>query len=841
MMSRWFRDNGLLRATWQYYWRQPLQALLALFGIALGVAAISAMDSVYEQASLSHERGLSGLYGPARYEITAADGNGLNEQSYVRLRRQWGAIAASPLLRGPVQVARYQLELVGVDPFALAALGVYPQAGESSTGAALERFDISTLLRNPRAVAMGADMAQRLNLTVGDVFEANIAGRQRRLELGLVWQSVGWAEGWILTDIAQAQVWLERQGLLDQILLAEEDTALLTAIEASLTEGVLLRAVDDRRAVQRMSQAFYTNLRAMGLLAWLLGIFLAYNAYALMSRQRWREFAHWRTLGVTPAELVRMLVVDATLLGLVGGLLGVWMGRYLAALLLPAVTTIGAAFYDGAIASSIVPPTAWLKAGLGPLAAWAALLPLALAIYRLRAAQLARDLDEPQQQRSKAKIAAGIGLLSILIAMILRQQLAWGGADSVHLGFAVLFLLFVGYALVVPWLTRVLLQLLPLGERLSAALLRQHLSRQGVAQAAFVIALAAGLGIGVMIQSFRDSVVDWLGQVLWAEHYISVPNGASNSPLTAQRLAELRRVDGVIHAGGVRTSRRQADDGTWYNLNAYALEMESLRRFPLFSGHVNQAYERWQAGEGWFVNEALARLRGIEVGDVIAVQAGAEWVRLPVLAINADYSADEGALVMAWSHYAQRFRDPNLDAMGLVTASGVQWSPVRARVEALLPPETAVRWVSQQGIYQRSLEVFDQTFSVTHAGRWLILLIALVAVAGAMVAMVMAQRPWLGTLRALGVTPAGLMMVIVEQGLILGFVAACLALPLGIGVSWVLAQDIMRVSFGWLLPVKLQWGHMAFIFIQSFVVVIVASLYPAWRWRHENLRQGGGR
>lgn len=834
-------NNGLLRATWQYYWRQPLQALLALFGIALGVAAISAMDSVYEQASLSHERGLSGLYGPARHEITAADGTGLDEQVYVRLRREWGALAASPLLRGPLQVDRYSLELVGVDPFALNALGVDPQADGEGDDQARNRFDISALLQNPRAVAMGADMAQRLNLAVGDTFDANIAGRQQTLELGLVWPSVGWAEGWVLTDIAQAQVWLKRQGLLDQILLTEDNPERLQAITDLLADGVLLRAVDDRRAVQRMSQAFYTNLRAMGLLAWLLGIFLAYNAYALMSRQRWREFAHWRTLGVTPAELLRMLVFDATILGLIGGLLGVWMGRYLAALLLPAVTSIGAAFYDGAIASSIVPPTAWFKAGLGPLAAWAALLPLALAIYRLRAAQLARDLDEPQQQRSKAKIAALIGLLSIVAAMILRQQLAWGGVDSVHLGFTVLFLLFVGYALLVPWSTRWVLQVLPLGERLSAALLRQHLSRQGVAQAAFVIALAAGLGIGVMIQSFRDSVVDWLGQVLWAEHYISVPNGASNSPLTAERLAQLRMVDGVIRAGGVRTSRRQAEDGTWYNLNAYALDMESLRRFPLFSGHMEQAYERWQAGEGWFVNEALARLRGIEVGDVIALQAGSDLVRLPVLAINADYSADEGALVMAWPHYARRFHDPNLDAMGLVTADGQQWPPIRERVEALLPPETAVRWVSQQGIYQRSLEVFDQTFSVTHAGRWLILLIALVAVAGAMVAMVMAQRPWLGTLRALGVTPAGLMLVIVEQGLILGFIAAGLALPLGIGVSWVLAQDIMRVSFGWLLPVQLQWAPMGFIFVQSFIVVLVASVYPAWRWRHENLRQGGGR
>lgn len=836
----------LLLATWRFYWQQPLQALLAFVGIALGVAAINSMDSVHEQASYAHERGLNHLYGPRSMEIVSRDNENIAEQAYAEILRINGRLPLVPWLQGEVRIADQNLDLIGIDPLAPAATALLFQNRADSNQQQLQNAraqtqffsNMSALLNHSQAVAMAAATAERLGLQQGDTFIANVAGLEVSMVLALTWESEGWADRWIVTDIAQAQVWLNRLGQLDKIIYLNQEQRQLGEITThlKLPDNLQIRAVDQYQRVERMSQAFYTNLKAMGLLAWLLGIFLAYNAYALISRQRWEEYAHWRTLGVTPVQLVLVLFIDAAVLGSAGGLLGVICGRYMAAVLLPLVTSVGSYFYGGSIASSVLPAPVWYKALLGPLAAWAALCPLAVSIFRQRAMLLKQNAETTSQHANKTRYLALLGIVALGIAMILRSGLVDVSADSVTLGFAVLFFLFIGYALLVPLGIAVLLRLLPSGERIAPALLRQHLSRQGVAQAAFVIALAAGLGIGVMIQSFRDSVVDWLEQILWADYYISTVSAEQHSVLNGSVLKQLSEMPEITKTGGVRESRHQTKDGRWFNVNAYALDASRLNALPLFDGHVDQAHQRWQSGEGLFINESLANQEQLDVGDVIALKAAAGVVTFPILAVNADYSADEGALVIAWQHYARLFDDANFDAMGMVLNDGVSIDTIKQKLMRILPENADVRWIQQQGVYQRSLEVFDQTFSVTRAGRWLILIIALVAVAGAMTAMVLAQRPWLGTLRALGVTPNGLSAIILEQGLLLALCAALLSLPLGLGVSWVLSQDIMRVSFGWLLPVQIQWNYLVVVILQAILVALVASVYPAWRWRNENLR-----
>src|SRR5439155_1641468 len=56
------------------------------------------------------------------------------------------------------------------------------------------------------------------------------------------------------------------------------------------------------------------------------------------------------------------------------------------------------------------------------------------------------------------------------------------------------------------------------------------LSRTGVAIAALVIAVAATIGVGIMIASFREAVVDWLHGSLRADIYISPPSLVGNRP-----------------------------------------------------------------------------------------------------------------------------------------------------------------------------------------------------------------------------------------------------------------------------------------------------------------------
>ncbi|GAB4187015.1 MAG: ABC transporter permease [Wenzhouxiangellaceae bacterium] len=815
-------------STLKFYQRQPLQLLLALLGIAAGVAAVAAMSTVQRLATSSFEYSLDQIYGPASHEWVAADGR-IDEQYYAAVRRAAGDLSLAPMVSGRVRINGQSLTLVGIDIFSSPALGAW------SEGVAVNQT-AAGLLVDSQAVMMSAAVAQRLGLTVGEHFNARIGGQQRSLYLLQTWDSDGWAEDWLLSDIGAAQQWLAQTGWLDRVLFkprTPEDVAQLRQLlpaTASLVEN------RDRQDSRRMSGAFYLNLQAMGFLAWLLGLFLAYGAYATISRQRWKEFSDWRRLGVTGEELRRLLWAEAALLGLLGGLLGVVAGRLAAQQMLPLVTHAATTLYGGATAVAVSANSQWPLALLGIVAAMAAALPTA-AHLRHEGPLALRRRAHGETVATGWRWSAWAGLFCLTLPPLLLW-LRPGAALAPQIpGFAALTALMMGFALLVPGALRVLLRLLPGRSRPVRALLRDHLHRQGVAQAGLVLALAAGLGIGLMVQSFRQSVDDWLGQVLWADVYLSVPAGEAATPFTAEVLERLAALPGVTEVGGVRRADVLLDDGSQVELLAYQMSPQALAQLPLFAGAHVDAHERWQSGQGVLVNEVLARARGWQVGDQLTLLADGRQLCLPVVGINADYSADAGALVLPWSYYRGWFNDAYLDAVGLSAADAELTAD--AAIRRQLPAATDIRYTRQKEIYQRSLAVFDQTFAVTRAGRGLLLLIALVAVAGAMSAMIIAQQPWLATLRAMGMTPRGLSGLILEQGLTLGLLASVLALPLGMLVSWLLSHDIMRVSFGWLLPMNINLMELLALPLQGALVALLASVYPAWRGRRQWLPGGG--
>ncbi|MCB0088557.1 MAG: hypothetical protein KDE54_11640, partial [Caldilineaceae bacterium] len=81
------------------------------------------------------------------------------------------------------------------------------------------------------------------------------------------------------------------------------------------------------------------------------------------------------------------------------------------------------------------------------------------------------------------------------------------------------------------------------------------LSRTSVAVAALMVAVSVIIGVGVMIGSFRNTVQDWLADVLQADIFVTPPSLTSNqinSTLAPVLLEQLRNFPGIER---VATSR----------------------------------------------------------------------------------------------------------------------------------------------------------------------------------------------------------------------------------------------------------------------------------------------
>ncbi len=100
--------------------------------------------------------------------------------------------------------------------------------------------------------------------------------------------------------------------------------------------------------------------------------------------------------------------------------------------------------------------------------------------------------------------------------------------------------------------------------RMAPRSLTGALSRTVVAIAALRVAVSVTIGVGLMVDSFRSTVVAWLGQTLWGDIYITAPGLTATrtvTPLDPRVVDIARGWPGVARADVLRSVDVGSPDG----------------------------------------------------------------------------------------------------------------------------------------------------------------------------------------------------------------------------------------------------------------------------------------
>ncbi|MBK1727720.1 FtsX-like permease family protein, partial [Halorhodospira neutriphila] len=405
-------------------------------------------------------------------------------------------------------------------------------------------------------------------------------------------------------------------------------------------------------------------------------------------------------------------------------------------------------------------------------------------------------------------------------------------------GFGGLFGLLLGAALAVPWAVRWMAGAAarPAGwiagtpGRMAARGVVAGLSRSGVAATALVIAVAAVIGVSVMIDSFRAGLVDWLDATLTADVYVQAPgpSGQPPPPLDPALAERLAGVEGVTAVGTIRHLRIPAEGGE-IRLRAYDRSGIGELGMP-YKERGAEAWVRFQRGEAVYVTEPFAAHRDLAVGDTLTLTTPAGEQRRPIAAVVKDYTSSEGAVVVSRAFYDAYWADERVTGIAVYLADGA--SPA-ARIEALRAAAGAlgegVRMRSNAEIRQRSLAIFERTFAVTRVLRLLAAVIAAAGVFGALLALALERAREVAVLRALGLTPAQVWGLELGRTGLLGLLAGLLAVPPGLAVAAALTGVINERAFGWSLALELDPLLLGQAVALATAAALLAGLYPAWR------------
>jgi putative ABC transport system permease protein len=862
-------DRGLpllWRAAWRQGARRPGQLALAVVGVALGVAVVVAVDLAAGSAGRAFELSARAVSGRATHQVVAGPA-GLPDGLFVKLAVEAG-VTAAPIVEDWVVLARPPgrpapaaaaprgrggtFHLLGVDPFSEGPLRPYLAAAAPGARPA----DLSPLLLDSAACLLPAAAARELGLRAGDRFWVRAGGDLRPLRLAGTIEPAGAEAGsafadLLVMDVAAAQELLGRQGRLDRIDLllpatAAPGAATAPRIAALLPPGAqLLPAAGRARAALEMTRGFRTNLTALSLLALLCGAFLIYNTMTFSVVQRRPLLGTLRALGVTRGQVLALVLGEAAALAALGTGLGLASGVLLARGLLRLVTrTLNDLYFVVAVRDLALEPASFFAGaaiGIGATLA-AALAPALEAALTPPRAVLSRSLLEARLRRALPRATALGGGLVLLGGLLLAAPAGppgAGGGRGLALAFGGLTAIAVGCALLAPAATVGLMRLLraPLGAlfgyrgRMAAGGVIASLSRTAVAIAALMVAVSVTVGIGVMIDSFRRTVVDWLGGSLQSDLYVSAPagyGGFGGAPIAAELADRAAAVPGVAAVHRVRRVELASPSGP-IRLLAVDADRRRFDGFELLEGDRESLWREVAQGGQAMVSEPYSRRHQVHAGGEVRLPTAAGERSFRVAGVYYDYSSDLGLVLISRRTYLRCWRDPLLSGFSLDLARGAGAGPTARLLRLALGPERPLVIRSRRALERLSLEIFDRTFLITGVLRLLAGLVAAIGVLAALTALELERAREIGVLRAAGVTPGQVWQLITAQTGLMGLAAGLMSLPVGLVLSAIMVYIVNRRSFGWTLRLEVSPAVLAEALLLAVAAALAAGLYPAWR------------
>ncbi|HET9391421.1 MAG TPA: FtsX-like permease family protein [Steroidobacteraceae bacterium] len=827
----------LWAASLRHLMRHPAQLALALLGLSVGVATLVAVDIATASAARAFELSLRAVNGAATHEILGGP-VGIDEQLYVDLRLRNPELGFAPIVAGYASIGGQTMQLVGIDPLASPQF----EAPASGSGGPMGRLDLSRSAQwftQAGTIMMAAATAQELDVGENRPFELDIGGRRATATLiGTIADDQAGYDALILTDIAQAQGWLRLRGRLSRIDVRLPAGAAAgpaeSRLRAQLPPDVQLEPAQGRtRESIDMTSAFTTNLRAMSLLALMVSLLIIYGTISFAVVQRRRVVGILRALGATPGDVLEIVLAEAAVLGAVGAGVGLLLGASIAHALVGLVSqTINDLYFVVSVRQTVLPASSvviallagFLTALVGALvpafeaAAGAPQLGLRRSVLESRAVAVARRL-------ALASVLLGLGS-AIVAASSGRSLLA---------GFGALFMLLLSVAALTPAVLRAAAigaakacaRVSPVG-RLAFSEVAGSLSRTGVAVAALGMAIAAMIGVSIMVGSFRESLRAWLERTIRADVYVTAPGaGGPERRIEPELVGILLRTPGVADYSISRHTQVELA-GEQVELDALQSAAHSRPGLVFVDGDPRSAWSAFASGS-ILVSEPLAWRLRLRAGQQLTIPTGSGARSFRIAGIYREYGNDRGNVMMSLGEFRQLWHDESVTGLGIYLRPDTSSAQVMMRLRAQARGRQALLISSNARLRELSMEIFERTFVITRVLYWLAGGVAAVGLLSALLAWELERSREVGLLRALGLTPAGAALLVEAQAGFMGLMALVVAIPAGFLTALMLILVINRRAFGWQIDLHVSSAQLSNALLLSVAAALAAGVYPAWR------------
>ncbi|MFL5824676.1 MAG: ABC transporter permease [Solirubrobacteraceae bacterium] len=830
---------------------RKVRASLTAIAVIIGVAMVSGTYVLTDTIRAAFSTVFTQAYKNADAVITgkSAIGSGNGSDS----RGQSPSLPASllPRVRALPQVAQASgaiadtAQLVGRDGKVVSSHGAPGLAFSYSPAGA--RFNPLSLVSGnwpaaPNQVAIDANTAGKEHYSVGQrigvvsrgpVQEFRVAGT---VKFGGV-SSLGGATMAIFT-LPEAQILFHKRGLLDQISLAAKPGVspkqLVQAIKPLLPPSSQVRT-GQQQAKQATSDTsdfltiFQDFLLAFGGVALFVGSFVIANTLSITIAQRTRELATLRTLGATRGQVLRSVMLEALVIGVVASIIGLFLGFALAkglnsllvsfginlpqtstvvktrtivvALSVGIVVTLLAALRP-ALRSTRVPPVSAVREGslLPPsrLARFGPPTALAMIVAALAVMVVGTFVDSLSTVQRLLLIGVGALVLLIATAMLaprlVPRLVDWLGWPATRVGGA--------------------------AGRLARRNAERDPARTASTAAALMIGLALVTLVGVLAAGLRDHFDGTVKKTFVANYVVTATDNFTPIGVASQNA--LRNVQGVEVDTGIR-----ADDGKAFSsrISVTGVDPDISKVISVPWQHGSQQTPSQLGADGAFVSKDYARQHHLHVGSAIVVETpSGKRLRLVIRGTTAPRKGETpyGDVTISTQTFDASYQNPQ-NLYTFVNVQGGESAANTARLKAALNGFPDAKVQTKEQFVDNQLSGLNTLLNLLYVLLSLSIIVSLFGIVNTLVLTVFERTRELGMLRAVGMTPRQVRRMIRHESVITALLGAALGIPLGVVAALMLGRAIKYSAFT--VPV----GTLVVFVIAAIIAGLVAAIFPARR------------
>lgn len=794
------------------------RTIVSIIVIAVAAALLVAIAGIYGSITGSVNHLTQSIAGNSDFEITSIADSGMAQDLLPALRHEPGVKTAVPMVRYSVGVGNDRILIVGVD----ASFAQMQSDLQGIIQAQLSQgLPLDGVIAGP---GLGKQRGETLQIgtetqKVSQVVEGDAA---KRLNDGR----------FVVTLLGVAQKLTNRPGRLDSVFIVAQPGIDLRGLHDELAAAVGGRAVvavPQFRAAQSSNAtalASYSTL-LVGFIALVVSGFLIFNSMNTTAAQRRPRIASLRALGGEATALCQDLLIEAALIGLVGGLVGIPVGMLAGMLAIKQLPPILVQSIDARI--DYVTPTLAIPVVLA-LTVCTTLLASGVAaravsrVSPIEAMNPREILTSDENYQAFRRTAGVVGLVCVcaagVVAAMLRDQRAIIAAGLCALGSLAL-----AYWLQI-WIVscaKNLATAMGAAGTLGATVIQRAPRRAWATAMTIALVVAVATATSGSLNNVADAASETFSSLAKADLYISattqdmIPTG----PILPTGLAaRVQRIPGVAQVLPVQYA--------YANLGASRVLMEGAEAgsaTPAFSAMLPDVRERVSRGDGVVISRQLARSLNVGPGQKLEVPSASGPRKVQILQVIDYVTMDAGLIALSLAQMEQWLQRDGATYLEVTFTPNANKQTTFDAVRAAVPSDISVYSGATALTATRGLVAQMGVLAIVT--QWIVAALGAIAVLNTLMLSVLDRKRELGIIRALGATRKTTAAIVLSEAAGLGLAGALLGIVFGELLHYL---GTVALSAATSITVRYEVSYLAPLSIVTALALCMAGAFAPARY-----------